>query len=165
MELIVADANIFVYLFRCNLHITFLSNEFYSIKITRAVANELTDTNKRIAREHPDLRRFINDAIHNTTNVTLEVFDINQHIQNPESLFCYYHLSEEAELDAGEIESIPLALELNARFLSNDIDAIDKANKFRNNLAIQFQNDFCHEMLGKQIITDHDFKLIQEILS
>ena len=128
MELIIADANIFVYLFKCNLLERFLSNTLYEIAVTQEVFDELTDSKRRITRGYPELRNRIITARHNkTASITINVININELELSNESLRCYYYLEDEGELDAGEIESIPLALEKGARFLSNDDDAINAA--------------------------------------
>ncbi len=128
MEIIVADANIFVYYYLCNLLARFLSNQKYQIKIANAVFLEITDNARRISREYPRLRKVILDSINNhASSTTLEHVITNQRINNIFAMQVFYELQDSGELDLGEIESIPLSIELNARFLSNDIDAIDAA--------------------------------------
>jgi hypothetical protein len=58
MEIIIADANIFVYLFRLTLLNKLLLSNFYQIKITQEVFNELTGRTRRIRREHPELSKY-----------------------------------------------------------------------------------------------------------
>jgi len=54
MEIIVADANIFVYLHLCGLLEKFLSNDRCQVTVASAVYYEITDRNKRISREYPE---------------------------------------------------------------------------------------------------------------
>lgn len=83
MEIIVADANIFVYLHLCGVLKTFLSNDQYRVTVAGAVYHEITDRNKRIAREYPELRQTILDSTNNHSSSTiLEHVKINERITN-----------------------------------------------------------------------------------
>lgn len=164
MEIIIADANIFVYLFNCNLLNTFLSNEIYTIKISKAVFNEITNPNKRIARDFPELRKIILDSRHNKLlQKTLDVVDIQQAMEDLFAISIYYELEHNGELDIGEIESIPLAIELKGRFISNDDDAIQMANKIQQGLGVEFM-PFCEEINKKGIISKQELLIIQKFM-
>lgn len=164
MEIIVADANIFVYLFRCKLLSTFLASQNHEIKITKSVESEITDNNKRISREHPSLREVITSAIYNPlSSEKISVVDINHNMQDINSIKIYYELENAGELDQGEIESIPLAYELDARFLSNDDEAVIIANKIQQGLGVYFI-PFCQEMLNKNTISSDEFQLIKQYM-
>lgn len=166
MEIVVADANIFVYLFRCGIIKKFLSNKQYQIIITQEVLDEITNKNRRISRdrENQGLSEVINRAIHNQNlSEDLQVINIRLHEFNLEALGVYNRLSDDGELDAGEIESIPLAFDLQGRFLSNDTDAIIAANEMRPGLGIYFQ-DFCKELLQLHIIEQSDLDAIIRLL-
>lgn len=164
MEVIVADANIFVYFHICNLLTKFLSCKNYRVKIAEAVYLEITDKNKRISREYPELRQIIlNSSNNHSSGTSFQRININEHIHNLNAIKIYYELKENGELDLGEIESIPLSIELNARFLSNDLDAIAIANVIQSGLAITFL-DFCFELFKNEIISQKELSTIQKFL-
>ena len=164
MEIIVADANIFVYLFHCNLLNKFLSNQYYAIKVTQTVQEEITAPGKRIPRDHPELRKRMLDIIHNSSSSEkLEVVNIDIEMENLDSLKVFYKLDGERELDRGETESIPLAFDLNAKFLSNDEDAINVANEIKEGLGINFMS-FCKNMSEKCIISPDDLQSIENFM-
>lgn len=161
MEVIISDANVFVYFYICKLLTKFLSNKKYQIKVTAGVYQEITDKNRRISREYPELRQIILDSSNNHASAThLEKININK-ITDPFAMKTYYELFERAELDLGEIESIPLSIELGARFLSNDNDAIKEANEIKSGLGISFK-DFCKELYKNEIISKADLSAIQQ---
>lgn len=163
MEIIVADANVFVYLLLCKLLNKFLSTEAYQVKISTAVYYEITSKNKRISREYPELRELILNCVNNRSSTRLELINTSQCVSNIFALKIYYELSESGELDLGEIESIPLAIELEARFLSNDADAIEIANDIIEGLGVEFLS-FCEEMHAKKIINPHELISIKKLL-
>jgi len=76
----------------------------------------------------------------------------------------YYELNDKGELDLGEIESIPLSIELNARFLSNDIEAIKVANTIQAGLGIVFL-EFSIELSENGVICQEELESIQELLN
>lgn len=165
MEIIVADANIFVYLHLCDLLKKFLSNNKYRVTVASAVYFEITDKNKRISREYPELRKLILDSNNNHSSpTTLDHVLTNQGINNIFAMHIYYDLNDKGELDLGEIESIPLSIELNARFLSNDIEAIKVANTMQAGLGIVFL-EFCIELFNHGIIFQEELESIQELLN
>lgn len=164
MEIVVADANIFVYFFRCELLNIFLSNQQYKIKIAKAVLNEITEQGRRISREYPALCKIIKEAAHNVSvSKKLEVVDIDSLEMNFHALEVYYQLSDAGELDRGEIDSIPLALELNGRFISNDADAVTVANEIKPGLGVGFV-DFCKEMERKCVFNIDELNAIIEFM-
>jgi len=163
MDLIIADANIFVYLFKCSVLDNLIYSKHYRIKISTAVFNELTAGN-RIPKEYPTLRKIFLDIAHNhTTKTNIEIIDINVSLHNISAIEIFYILSETGELDLGEIESIPLATELNGKFITNDFDAITIANKIQSSLACPFK-DFCVDLFAKQIINSTELEAINNLL-
>lgn len=164
MEIIVADANVFVYFFRCRLLEVFLLCSEYDVKITAAVEQEITDRQKRISREHPELRHIVSDAIHNQSGEKkIEVVDVQTRLDDIDVMEIYYQLEESGELDIGEIESIPLACYLNASFISNDEDALRVANEFREGVGVSFMV-FCDRMLSEGVIESKDHQAIVEFM-
>ena len=163
MDIVVADANIFVYLFRCQLLSKLLSNNLHKVIITEAVFDELTNTSKRISREHPTLRQNILSSVHNTTNTDkLQIVSIDE-MTDLSAVKIYYDLEESGELDRGEIESIPLTLDLDGIFVSHDSDAIEIANEIKQGLGVLFL-DFCTELMERQIFSQQDLVAIEEFL-
>jgi hypothetical protein len=80
-----------------------------------------------------------------------------------DALQLYFELNDAHELDAGEIESIPLALALNGRFISNDNDAVVEANQRQFGLGVIFI-DFCTEIFCNGIFSDEDLNKIKKFM-
>src|SRR6476660_6401424 len=100
MEVIAADANIFVYLYLCDLLAKFLHSDKYQVKICTAVYNEVTNKNKRISREYPALREMIlNYSNNHASSIVLEHINTSTKIQDNFALQVYYELHESGELD------------------------------------------------------------------
>lgn len=164
MEVVVADANIFVYLFLCNLLNKVLLSDKFRIKIVEAVFQEITDVKRRISRDYPELRKAILELTHNhASEVVLERINMNTYIKNILPMQTYYELEERGELDLGEIESIPLAMELNGKFLSNDYDAIREANNIQPGLGLLFST-FMNDLFQKNIINRNELTSLAELL-
>ena len=163
MDIVVADANIFVYLFRCQLLSKLLSNDLHKVVITDAVFDELTNTSKRISREHPTLRQNILSSVHNTKNSDkLQIISIDA-MTDLNAVKIYYELEESGELDLGEIESIPLTLDLDGIFVSHDADAIEIANQIKQGLGVLFLS-FCKELVDRQIFSTENLGRIEKFL-
>lgn len=159
MELIVADANVFVYFFRCGLLNIFLSSQKYNITITNAVLNEITNQTRRISREHPEIRTIVLRSINDPTSPErLSVLSVNE-INDLNAMAYFFGLEESGELDLGEIESIPMAIYINGRFLSNDEDAILTANQIQEGLGVPFI-EFCREMSDNKVISNAQLQTI-----
>jgi len=104
MEIIVADANIFVYFHLCGVLKKFLSNNKHRVTIASAVYDEITNRNRRIPREYPELRQIILDSVNNHSSPPiLEHIITNQRINNPFAMKIYYELNDKGELDFGEV--------------------------------------------------------------
>jgi len=168
MEIVVADANIFVYFFITGLINKILNSSDLNIKITQTVYRELTN-NYRITTEYPMLSEIIINAVHNiNASNNLECIDFNTRELNVDALNIYYHLDNRGNLDPGELDSIPLAYDLNAIFVTNDNDAIVTANEVAQNfgrmtpLAISFLI-FCENLLERNIIDKNELERINAL--
>lgn len=168
MEVVIADANIFVYFFRTNVINKILSSSELDIKITKTVYEELTEK-YRIPTEYPDLRDIIIDAVHNTTSLNrLECIDVHKRELNTNSLSIYYTLDNQGNLDPGELDSIPLAYDLNSVFVTNDEDAISTANEIGREygrvaaLAVAF-TAFCLDLRERRVIDNNELMRINAL--
>lgn len=86
--------------------------------------------------------------------------------RSAQAMEIYYELDDQGVLDAGEIESIPLAFHLGAIFVSNDMEAVSVANeigqRFGKDIARSF-TDFCAQLLDENIIHRSELQLIKDL--
>lgn len=162
MRLIVADANIFALLHQVGLLNVLFSNQWLEVYVTQEVFDELTNNTRRIAREYPELPDLVRKAVFTAPQDPkdgINVIEIDSYELSIESLAVYYILDEQAVLDRGEIESIPLAIHLSATFVSSDEDAITTMNEFANdNVSAATLEEFVNELFEQRIISKEDLK-------
>jgi len=103
-------------------------------------------------------------SVYNTSNnEKLKVININKITMDLTATNVYYELDKSGELDSGEVESIPLTLELKGIFVSEDHKAIEAANNIQDGLGIFFSG-FCRILKEKDIFTQEDLDSIDEFL-
>lgn len=167
--IVVSDTNVFIALFRGNL----LSKIFASVRVTVLIPEEIyreLTQNYRVTTEYPGLATLVTSLRHNPQHglgVTLQVSEIETSLVNTLALETYLELKEDASLDRGEIEAIPLAIEHSALFLSCDADALDEFNALvqSNGSSAQHLMDYCQVLVAQGVITKKDFQDIEAIIT
>lgn len=138
--------------------------------IPQKIYEELTLAAHRTQREHPDLSILITECVHNPNHshgITLKVYNIQTDINDPAAMSAHFQLEEDAVIDKGEREAIPLAIEFSATFLSCDSQAIDEhiAITNKNNSTAQHFSDYCKFLKNTRFITPTEYAIILNILS
>ncbi|MCM2349688.1 MAG: hypothetical protein NDI69_06685 [Bacteriovoracaceae bacterium] len=132
MKIVVTDTNVFVVFFRCDLLSVLLTSQLVEINIPQEILKELTTAGKRVPREYPNLVPIINGACHGNggyQGMRILVKDVNVDIVDVDALGALINLQDDSDLDDGEIEAIPLAIELKADFVSGDEGAVAELNE------------------------------------
>jgi predicted nucleic acid-binding protein len=170
MTIVISDTNVFVALFRCDLLFKVFSIGRVRVVIPTEIYNELTAGGRRVGREYPDLSALIIQLVSNPNHghpISISVFNYNQGLDDTEAIECHYLLEEEASLDKGERQAIPLAIQLSATFVSCDAAAIDEyESRFdgKNGSSAHSFDKYCESLKEESIITQEELKAILVVL-
>lgn len=164
-KIVVTDANVFVIFHQCSLLHVLIDSKHLEIYIPEEVFNEVTDNKRRIYREFYDLSealikaRFGSPTQIIVKNVATDITDIN-------ALGVLIELIEDSDLNKGEIEAIPLAIDIKADFISGDEDAIYELNSTYAKMGSVGKSIevFINELKQQQIIGLDDFKKLISLL-
>lgn len=132
MKIVVTDTNVFVVFYKCDLLAVLLTSQQIEINIPREILKELTTAGKRVHREYPNLVPIINGACYGNggyQGMKILVKDVSVDIVDVDALGALVNLRDDSDLDDGEIEAIPLAIELKADFVSGDEGAVNELNE------------------------------------
>ncbi len=166
MTVVVSDTNVFVALFKCELLLKVFSNTRVSLKIPNKIYEELTLPTHRVKREYPALSAQVINWVHNKNHndtISLVVLNIQKDLVSPSALNVHYLLEEDASLDPGEREAIPLTIELSAVFVSCDSDAIKEYEDIqdKNGSTAFLFIEYCRNLLDQYMISQKDFDSIE----
>ena len=171
IRVIIADANVFAALFQADKLEALFSDQWLEVYITEEVFDELTNSLRRIAREFTDLPKLVRDARYRRPEILadgINVVNIEKEELTVEALSVYYELNEEKVLDLGEIESIPLAINKSATFVTSDYSAFEEMNG-RENLPMgcsaELLIDFLTELRKLGAISQEEHDKIIELLN
>jgi hypothetical protein len=158
MSIVISDTNVFVALYKANLLMKVFSIHHASIHIPLKVYEELTLNQHRVHREFPQLSQLITDLVYNPNHghpITLSVHRIQNSLSDISALNAHYILEAESAIGAGEMEAIPLSIELSGIFLSSDTDAMDEYHSIqnRNNSTGFLFVDYCKRLKSQGDIT------------
>ncbi len=131
MKIVVTDSNVFSLFFECDLLIKLMSSNTIEIYIPEKIYKEITDTAHRIPREYPGIPPLIQQARYghgNSLGTRIFVKDVRTFVTNPNAVNAYAALEKQKDINPGEREAIPLAIELQADFISNDSPAVKELN-------------------------------------
>lgn len=170
MTIVVSDTNVFIALFRCDLLSKVFASSRIEVLIPQKIYEELTLTTHRTQREYPDLSIIINQCVHNANHgygINLKVYNIQTDIHNTAAISAHFRLEEDAVIDKGEREAIPLAIEFSAIFISCDSQAVDEhvAIADKNNSNAQHFAEYCEFLKNNEIISSAEYDSILNILN
>lgn len=170
MKAVVTDSNVFVVFFRCDLLIRLLSTTSLEIHIPLEIYKELTEAGRRIPREYYGIPSIITQATHgfpNPQNTKIILTDVRENVNDVNAIEALFKLIDDNDLDLGEIEAIPLAIELKSAFVSNDEEAINELNNtYRNSGAVgKITVQFLEELKDLNVITSEELIALKRILN
>lgn len=170
MRIVVTDSNVFVLFFECALLEALLSSTQIEIYIPEKVFQEVTDVNEhRIPNEYPGIPPILQKARHghgNQENLRIVVKNIQEDIQSPTAIEAYFELEKQTDIDKGEREAIPLAIDLQADFISNDESAVEELNRTYAGSGATGKNieKFIDELETCGVFSNADCKILKDKL-
>jgi predicted nucleic acid-binding protein len=169
MVVVVSDTNVFVALFKCGLINKVFSDARVRVVIPTRIYEELTAANHRVSREFPELSTLIKDLLFNDNHghpVDLSKFDYEVELTEPMALAAHYFLVEQATLDRGEMEAIPVAIQLSAVFVTCEVDAIAEYRGIsaQNGSSAFLFEHYCEELERQQVINRGELELIMSAI-
>ena len=164
MNVVVSDTNVFVALFKCDLLFKVFNDSRVNIVIPTKLYEELTLSAHRVSREYPALSQLITTLVfnaHHGHSISLTVFDHRQ-IDNTAAMSAHYYLEEQATLDRGEREAIPVTIHLSAIFVSCDAEAISEYDGLveRNGSSAYLFENYCENLKNDSVISQEDLQKI-----
>lgn len=166
MSLIVSDTNVFVALHKTNLLMKVFSNARVSVHIPFKIYEELTLARHRVYREYPQLSQLINNLVYNQSHghpISLTMTKIQNSLFSMPALQAHCLLEEESSIGPGEMEAIPLSIELAGIFISCDADAMTEYQAIadKNGSSGFLFIEYCRNLIGQQVITQSEFNAIE----
>jgi hypothetical protein len=142
----------------CNAHV--------SVHIPFKIYEELTLPRHRVYREYPQLSQLINNLVYNQSHghpISLTMTKIQNSIYSIPALQAHCLLEDESSIGPGEMEAIPLSIELSGIFISCDADAMAEYQSIadKNGSSGFLFIDYCRSLISQGIINHSEFSAIE----
>lgn len=163
-NVLVSDANVFVFLIKANVFEKVFHGSLFTVYVTEAVVEEITQGNV-IPRRHYNVTDRFNKALY-SQYPSEDVVDIQlksiDEVTSDTGIQYYSDLKDENLLDKGELESVVIAKEFNIRFISDDDDSIDECDDQQ--IPHAHFLVFVDECKTQEIINEEEYSLLLDVI-